>query len=102
MGARLPWGRTVRRLLIPAVSLAVVCFCASVALACPSCRASLASGDTQSGGDLVAGYFWSILFMMSMPFTLLGTFSGYMYWQVRRARDEHPSRDDWPQAPDAD
>ena len=91
----------MRRLLIPAVSLAVVCLFASVATACPSCRAALASGDTQSGGDLVAGYFWSILFMMSMPFTLLGTFSGYMYWQVRRARDEQPSRNDRPQAPGA-
>ncbi len=30
----------------------------------------------------------SFLFMMSMPFTLVGTFSGYLYLQVRKARKQ--------------
>ena len=81
----------MRRRLIFTVSLAVVCCTASVALACPSCRESLTSCDAPSGGDLVAGYFWSILFMMSMPFALLGTFSSYMYWHVRRAQNQPPT-----------
>lgn len=61
---------------------------AQIALGCPSCKAALASN-----GDLVKGFFWSILFMMAMPFTLLGTFSLYMYREVRRARakSEPPS-----------
>lgn len=58
-----------------------------LASACPSCKAALASQDA-SQGDIVSGYFWSILFMMSMPFTILGSFSGYMYLAVRRARAE--------------
>jgi hypothetical protein len=35
---------------------------------------------------VVRGYFWSILFMMSMPFAVLGSFSGYLYLLVRQAR----------------
>jgi hypothetical protein len=52
--------------------------------ACPSCKAALASQE--GGGNLVQGFFWSIVFMMSMPFLLLGSFSGYLYFLVRRAR----------------
>jgi heme/copper-type cytochrome/quinol oxidase subunit 2 len=63
---------------------AIVLACGSAALACPNCKQALAA--QQGGGDLVAGFFWSILFMMSMPFLLVGTFSAYMYVLVRRAR----------------
>ena len=56
-----------------------------LAWACPNCKEALAN-DAQQGGDLVQGFFWSILFMMSMPFAILGTFSGYMYYEVRKAR----------------
>lgn len=56
----------------------------AMAVACPSCKQALASQE--GGGDLVQGFFWSILFMVSMPFTILGVFSGCMYLAVRRAR----------------
>ena len=67
--------------------LMVVVLCmadVAVAWACPSCKAAAAASE--GGGDVVAGFFWSILFMMSMPFLLLGSFSGYMYLEVRKAR----------------
>ena len=35
---------------------------------------------------MVEGYFWSILFMMSMPFLILGSLGAYFYYQVRQAR----------------
>lgn len=57
---------------------------ASVANACPMCKEALAGG----GGDLVSGVFYSILFMLSMPFLILGGISSYFYWLVRRARAE--------------
>src|SRR5688572_26637158 len=76
-----------RRLFGLALVLCMVVLTASVADACPTCKAALASDDS-SRGDLVAGFFWSILFMMSMPFILLGSFSTYMYLLVRRARRE--------------
>ena len=55
------------------------------ASACPTCKAALASHDGQQG-DIVGGFMWSILFMMGMPFFILGSLSGLFYWQVRRAR----------------
>lgn len=42
---------------------------------------------------MVAGYFYSILFMMSMPFILVGVFGGYAYLIVRRARRLQEGRD---------
>jgi heme/copper-type cytochrome/quinol oxidase subunit 2 len=41
-----------------------------------------------SGGDLVSGFFFSILFMLSMPFLIVIGMSTYMYVLVRRARAE--------------
>jgi len=68
----------------PLAALALSLWLASSAAACPSCKAALANQEGQ--GDLVAGFFWSILFMMSMPFALTASFGGYMYVLVRRAR----------------
>jgi hypothetical protein len=80
-----------------AVLLALTClvFAAADASACPMCKAALASQDG-THGDWVQGFFWSILFMVSMPFTLLGGFSAYMYLLVRRARRETAQRDGLP------
>jgi hypothetical protein len=72
------------RLLLSLAIFALLMWPAVSASACPMCKAALA--NSEGGGDLVSGFFWSILFMMAMPFTILGSFSGYMYWQVRRAR----------------
>jgi hypothetical protein len=73
--------------------LAIVALSAEVASACPSCKAALAN---QGKGDLVKGFMYSILFMLSMPFALLGSFSGYMYVLVRRARREQDSQREHP------
>ena len=73
-----------------ALAAAIVLLPAAGAWACPGCKDALAANDGD-GGNLVAGYFWSILFMMSMPFTILGTFSGSMYLAVRRARAQQPA-----------
>jgi hypothetical protein len=37
---------------------------------------------------MLNGWFWSIVFMMSMPFAIVASLGGYMYWIVRRARRE--------------
>jgi hypothetical protein len=54
---------------------------ASVASACPSCRQALSDG---SQGDLARGIYYSILFMMSMPFAIVGTFGFMAYRAVKR------------------
>ena len=82
----------LRYFLALLVSISVVLLFAALASACPNCKNGLASSDPHHQG-VVAGYFYSILFMMSMPFLLIGTFSGYAYVLVRRARlgqhDDH-------------
>ena len=56
------------RLAAAAVCLVVFAAAASVARACPSCQQALA-GD-ESHADLARGIYYSILFMMSMPFAI--------------------------------
>jgi hypothetical protein len=69
------------RLVIAALCGVIVLGAASVASACPSCQRALSDG---SQGNLAAGIYYSILFMMSMPFAIVGTFAGFMYRAVKR------------------
>jgi hypothetical protein len=78
---------TPRRLLPPllaALCLAVVLGSASLAQACPSCQQALGSDAAQ--GDLARGMYYSILFMMAMPFAIVGTFAGFAYRAVQREK----------------
>jgi heme/copper-type cytochrome/quinol oxidase subunit 2 len=77
--------------LSTAIAALLVVFCCSVAAACPNCSQGLA--DQPGGGDMVAGYFWSILFMMAMPFTIFTGIGGYMYFEVRKARKRQEKSD---------
>jgi hypothetical protein len=76
--------------VIAATVLATVIL-APPAWACPNCKDNFAA-QGPNGQNLARGFYWSILFMMGMPFALLGGFSGYMYLEVRRAR-ERAARD---------
>jgi heme/copper-type cytochrome/quinol oxidase subunit 2 len=62
---RIPW-------LLPVLALALVLLLVGEASACPNCKEALAS-QTGDAARLKDGYFYSILFMMGMPFLLLGT-----------------------------
>jgi hypothetical protein len=70
--------RTLRRL---ALSLLAGCawLAPQLALACPTCKDSL-------NAQYAAAYGASIIFMLSMPFLILGGLGAYFYWEVRRAR----------------
>jgi hypothetical protein len=72
------------------IALALVLAFATTASACPNCKEALAANDPEQNG-IVKGYFYSILFMMGMPFAFLGCFSVYMYRQVLRARAQRAS-----------
>lgn len=65
------------------VVVALLACAADVASACPTCKNAVAGSE--GGGDVVAGYFWSILFMMSMPFVILGSLGALFWWEVRKA-----------------
>ena len=53
--------------------------------ACPGCKDALSENDPQHA-RMVLGYFWRILFMMAMPFTIAGPFGTFFYLEVRRKR----------------
>lgn len=69
--------------LLPLVLIAVL---TTIAAACPTCKDGLAEHDPQ-GQSIAAGYYYSILFMMSMPYLVLGTFGSLAYLSIRRARE---------------
>ena len=75
------------RCLRIALSLALVAALATAAVACPTCKDAIDQSDPQHQ-SLAAGYYYSILFMMSMPFAILGTFGSLAYLSIRRARVE--------------
>jgi hypothetical protein len=72
--------------------VAIVLLQADSASACPSCKAALANQEGK--GDLVSGFMYSILFMLSMPFAIFGSMSGYFYMLVRRARRQQEAGSD--------
>jgi hypothetical protein len=74
-----------RRLFLLIGVLALVLVMETLAAACPSCKESLASSDPQRE-NLVRGYFYSILFMLSMPFLIFTSLCGYFYYEVCKAR----------------
>lgn len=65
------------------LAVVVLAIAGASAEACPTCSQALAD---DRGGDLIAGFFWSIVFMMSMPFVLVSALGLYFYLQVRKAR----------------
>ena len=85
------------------LTVAMLALTTADAWACPNCKEALAA-NSRDGSDLVRGYFYSILFMMGMPFTIVGAFSFSMYRAVKRAQaqaasaDEHRSDDQSPTA----
>lgn len=72
--------------LLPALVLCCLLLAlgGSVALACPTCKDNMAADP--AAANLARGYYYSILFMLSMPPLILGGLSAYFYWEVRRAR----------------
>ena len=80
-----PFAPVIARWVLIAMALIMVLLIASVAAACPTCKDGLAHSDPH-GKSIAAGYYYSILFMMGMPFAILGTFGGLAYLSIRRAR----------------
>jgi uncharacterized membrane protein len=86
----------VTRWFVAAIVLVLILLIASVAAACPTCKEGLAQNDPQ-GQALAAGYYYSILFMMSTPYIVLATFISCAYYSIRRARQQQSAEvDDMP------
>lgn len=56
-------------------------------VACPTCKDGLAAADSQ-GDNVARGYFYSILLMLLMPFTLAGSFGLYVWREMRRQQQK--------------
>jgi len=79
------WIAIVRMTLLLLV-IATVLLTATELLACPTCKDGLSESDPVSQAQ-ARGFFYSILFMMAMPFVIIGTFGGAAYWSIRKARE---------------
>jgi hypothetical protein len=64
---------------------------ASDLMACPTCKEGISGADPVSVAR-ATGYFYSILFMMSMPFVIVGTFGGLAYFSIRKAREQQNAK----------
>jgi heme/copper-type cytochrome/quinol oxidase subunit 2 len=76
--------RTLSTLRTAGLALALVLLVASFAAACPTCKDNLAHDPASA--NLARGLYYSILFMISMPFLIFGSLCAYFYWEVCRAR----------------
>ena len=65
------------------VAILLLVLVAGEALGCPTCKDGVAESDPE-GMNLARGYFYSILIMLAMPFTLAGSFGAYVWREMRR------------------
>jgi len=66
------------------LATALLLLVSSVALACPTCKDNMAHDPASA--NLVRGYAYSIMFLLSMPPLIFGSLCAYFYWEVRKAR----------------
>ena len=84
--------RSNARHLLRVAGRLAICLCvaaivatAGQALGCPTCKDGVAESDPE-GVNLARGYFYSILLMLAMPFTLVGSFGAYVWREMRRQK----------------
>jgi hypothetical protein len=85
---------------VAAFAVALVLVLADFAAACPTCKDNLAHDPASA--NLARGIYYSILFMISMPFLIFGSLCTYFYWEVCRARKRQarePAAESDPLAP---
>lgn len=78
--------RGSREFLFRAIALAalvVLVWAVAEASGCPTCKDGVAESDPE-GVNVARGYFYSILIMLAMPFTLAGSFGAYVWREMRR------------------
>jgi hypothetical protein len=60
----------------------------STAQACPGCKEAI----NEQSQQIARGYSYSILFMMPIPFIILGSFGGYVYYTIRKRDAESQTK----------
>jgi hypothetical protein len=77
-------GAIFRTFALAGLAMALAAALCEPALACPTCKDQLAHDPASA--NLARGFYYSILFMLSMPPLILGSLVAYFYWEVRKAR----------------
>lgn len=77
----------MNRLVAFGMCVVLVALGAAEALGCPTCKDAVAGSDPE-GMNLARGYFYSILLMLAMPFTLVSSFGAYVWREMRRQERE--------------
>lgn len=78
------FARHFRAVLLP---MALVLGLTAMAAACPTCKEGLDQSDPHHQ-SIAAGFYYSILFMMSMPYLILGSLGYLAYHSIRRAKQQ--------------
>jgi hypothetical protein len=73
------------RSLFLLAAVAIAATAASEALGCPNCKDAVNTSDPE-GLNLARGYFYSILIMLAMPFTLISSFGIYVWREMQRQK----------------
>ena len=68
--------------------LLLVIVAAPAAAQCAMCKTAVESSGEGNGGSLAQGLYWSILFMLSAPYLLLGTGAFLLYRARRKPIDD--------------
>lgn len=66
--------------------VALLCFTGDVFAQCPMCRMS-AQSNMENGGTAGRGLNNGILYMLAMPYLIIGTI-GFIWWKNRRKSGE--------------
>jgi hypothetical protein len=74
-------------LRVAAVVLLVAVLAPALASACPLCKEAASDADKPGATSMWRGMYWSILFMVSAPFAMVGA----MIVMVRRAKRNLPA-----------
>lgn len=72
-----------RRISGLAIAVMVVLLLAPMVQACPMCAEALENGKSGTGQNLSKGIYYSLLFMLSMPFLLTGAF-GFAFYRMAK------------------
>lgn len=75
-----------RIVIILAIALGAVFTSSESVAQCPMCKMS-AESNLKNGGTTGRGLNAGILYMLALPYTLLGTF-GYIWWKNNRRKEE--------------
>jgi hypothetical protein len=71
--------------LVFVLTIAAIVATASAAIACPTCGEGLMQADPHAQ-SIAAGFKYSIIFMLSMPYVCLGTLCSIAYYSIRKAK----------------